>query len=90
MRYEWDPRKARSNAARHGVTFEEALTVFDDDFSVTGPDPDHSIDEERFITFGFSDRHRLLVVAHTLRTGTIRIISARVTTRRERRLYEEG
>jgi uncharacterized DUF497 family protein len=90
VRYEWDSRKARSNAVRHKVTFDEARTVFDDYFSVSGPDPDHSIDEERFVTFGRSVHNRLLVVAHTDRAGTIRIISARPATARERWLYEEG
>ena len=87
---EWDPEKAAENLAKHGVSFEEAATVFRDALSATGSDPDHSVDEERFITFGLSTAGRLLVVAHTDRDDTIRIISARPVTPREREIYEEG
>lgn len=73
MTFEWDPRKSAENRARHGVTFEEAATVFRDRLSATGTDPDHSVDEDRFITFGMSTAGRLLVVAHTNRDDTIRI-----------------
>ena len=90
MRFEWDPGKAAENLAEHGVSFEEAATVFRDALSATGSDPDHSVDEERFITFGLSTAGRLLVVAHTDRDDTIRIISARPVTPREREIYEEG
>ena len=90
MTFEWDPRKAAENHARHGVTFEEAATVFRDPLSATGADPDHSVDEDRFITFGMSMAGRLLVVAHTDRDDTIRIISARPATPIERRVYEKG
>ena len=90
MRFEWDPEKAAENLAKHGVAFEEAATVFRDTLSATGSDPDHSFDEERFITFGVSTAGRLLVVAHTDREDTIRIISARPVTPRERKIYEEG
>ncbi|HBH01133.1 MAG TPA: hypothetical protein DDZ42_04290 [Candidatus Rokubacteria bacterium] len=90
MRFEWDPEKAAENLAKHGVSFEEAATVFRDALSATGSDPDHSVDEERFITFGLSTAGRLLVVAHTDRDDTIRIISARPVTPREREIYEEG
>ena len=90
MTFEWDPRKAAENRARHGVTFEEAATVFRDPLSATGADPDHSVDEDRFITFGMSTAGRLLVVAHSDRDDTIRIISARPVTPSERRIYEEG
>ena len=90
MTFEWDPRKAAENRARHGVTFEEAATVFRDPLSATGADPDHSVDEDRFITFGMSPAGRLLVVAHSDRDDTIRIISARPVTPSERRIYEEG
>jgi len=88
--FEWDPEKAAENLAKHGVSFEEAATVFRDALSATGPDPDHSFDEERFITFGLSTTGRLLVVAHTDRDDTIRIISARPVTPSERKIYEEG
>ena len=90
MKFEWDPGKAAENVAKHGVSFEEAATVFRDTLSVTGLDPDHSIDEERLVIFGVSTSGRLLVVAHTERGDTIRIISARPTTPAERRIYEEG
>jgi len=90
LRFEWDPEKAAENLAKHGVSFEEAATVFRDALSATGSDPDHSVDEERFITFGLSTAGRLLVVAHTDRDDTIRIISARPVTPREREIYEEG
>ena len=90
MRFEWDPAKAADNVARHGVSFQEAATVFRDPLSATGPDPDHSFDEERFVTFGISTSGRLLVIAHTERGDTIRIISARPATVGERKIYEEG
>jgi uncharacterized DUF497 family protein len=90
MRYEWDARKAAANRAKHGVSFEEAATVFRDPLSQTGDDPDHSVTENRFVTFGLSARRRLLVVAHTQQGDTIRIISAREATARERAIYEEG
>jgi uncharacterized DUF497 family protein len=87
---EWDRRKASENAVKHGVSFDEAATVFDDPLAMTGSDPDHSIDEDRFVTFGMSSRGRLVAVAHTDRDDTIRIISARRATPGERRIYEEG
>ena len=90
MRYEWDARKAAANRSKHGVSFEEAATVFRDPLSQTGGDPDHSAAENRFVTFGLSARGRLLVVAHTEQGDTIRIISAREATARERAIYEEG
>ena len=90
MRFEWDPEKAADNLAKHGVSFEEAATVFRDPLSATGSDPDHAFDEERFVTFGMSAHGRLLVVAHTDRDDTIRIISARPMTASERNIYEEG
>ena len=73
---EWDPNKAARNVRKHGVTFEDAATVFQDDLSITVPDPDHSMEEERFITVGVSSQNRLLMVAHTERGDFIRIISA--------------
>ncbi|MBM3219644.1 MAG: BrnT family toxin [Candidatus Rokubacteria bacterium] len=90
MRFEWDPGKAAENVATPGVSFEEAATVFRDVLSATGADPDHSIDEERFVTFGISTGGRLLAISHTDRDDTIRIISARPATRSERKIYEEG
>lgn len=90
MHFEWDPVKARKNLRKHGVTFEEASSVFHDPLAVTGANPDHSEGEERMVTFGLSSLGRLLVVAHTERGDAIRIISARATTQHERRIYEEG
>jgi uncharacterized DUF497 family protein len=90
VNFEWDPAKAADNLAKHGVSFEEAATVFRDALSQTGADPDHSIGEERFVTFGVSTGGRLLVVAHTERGDTIRIISAREAGPGERTIYEEG
>jgi hypothetical protein len=90
MEVTWDPRKATANHRKHKVSFEEASTVLADPLSITGGDPDHSIGEVRWITFGFSNRQRLLAVSHTEEGDIIRIISARAATRPERRLYEEG
>lgn len=87
---EWDPIKARTNRQKHGVTFEEASTVFTDTFSSTIPDPLHSEAEDRFIIIGQSIRRRLLIVVHTDREDVIRIISARVANAREKRTYEEA
>ncbi len=89
LRFRWDPRKAVSNERKHGVGFREATTVFDDPLSVTIPDPDHSLHERRFVLVGLSNRARLLVVAHSERGESIRIISARRADRQERRNYEE-
>lgn len=90
MRFTWDPSKAEANLRKHGVSFEEASTSFRDPLSVTGADPDHSVGENRLITFGESVAGRLLVVAHTERGAVIRIFSARRATRPERKIYEEG
>ena len=76
-----------SNVRKHGVGFREATTAFDDSLSVTIPDPDHSMDEDRFLLLGVSNRRRLLVIAHTDRGEAIRIISARRASRRERAAY---
>jgi uncharacterized DUF497 family protein len=89
MRFQWDPTKARKNLDKHGVSFDEAASVFHDPLAATGADPDHSEGEERMVTFGLSSADRLLVVAHTERGDAIRIISARVATQHERRIYEE-
>jgi uncharacterized DUF497 family protein len=88
--FEWDPDKARRNIARHRVSFDEAVTVFDDPLAGTVPDPDHSVGEERLVTIGLSARRRLLVVSHTDDGRTVAIISARVATAHERRAYEQG
>lgn len=88
--FEWDVQKAASNLKRHGVSFAEAVTVFQDPVAKIHADPDHSVIEVREIIVGHSARHRLLVVAFTDRGGTIRLISARGATRRERRDYEEA
>ena len=87
--FEWDPRKESANRRKHGVAFEEATTVFDDLLSVTIPDPDHAIDEDRFVIIGVSDQRNLLVVVHTIRGERIRLISARPAIKHERRKYEE-
>ena len=87
MRFEWDPDKARRNLTKHGVSFEEAATAFADPLSITRFDPDHSEDEERYLLLGATHEGRLVVVAHTDRRENIRIISARLATRRERRTY---
>lgn len=88
--FEWDRRKAASNFKKHGVTFEEAASAFGDPLSLTIYDPDHSEEEDRFILIGQSGRRRLVVVAHTDKSDTIRIISARPATRGERTYYEKG
>ena len=90
MKFEWDAQKADSNLKKHGVLFSEAATVLSDALSITYYDPDHSIREHRFITIGMSRSGRVLMVAHTDRGNNVRIISARKTTRRERKYYEEG
>lgn len=88
--FEWDAEKARENLHKHGVSFDEAVTAFSDPLSRTIRDPDHSDTEERYILMGVSDRMRLLVVAHTERGDRIRLITARIASKRERRQYEEG
>lgn len=90
MIVEWDDRKAASNARKHGVTFQEATTVLEHALSTTFRDPDHSVEEARFITIGPSSIGRMLMVAHTDRAEAVRLISARPATRSERRFYEEG
>jgi hypothetical protein len=90
MRFEWDPEKARRNVAKHGVSFEEAATAFGDPLSLTIFDPDHSEEEDRFILLGQTYTGRLVVVVHTDRGENVRIISAGLAARRERRAYENG
>ncbi|MBW4418460.1 MAG: BrnT family toxin [Myxacorys californica WJT36-NPBG1] len=90
MKFEWNPDKAILNLEKHGVSFQEAATVFNNPLSVTFPDPDHSIGENRYVIIGISRFERLLIVAHTDRGEKVRIISARKATQQERRFYEEG
>jgi uncharacterized DUF497 family protein len=89
MKFEWDPKKAKQNLKKHKTSFDEASTVFNDDLSITFPDPDHSEDEDRLIIIGMSEKKRLLMVAHVDREERLRIISARELTRTERKDYEE-
>lgn len=89
MEFEWDHHKAEANLTKDAISFEEATTVFGDPLSLTISDPDHSEDEQRFIILGQSFEGRLLVVIHTERGAGIRIIGARLATRRERLSYEE-
>lgn len=90
MNYDWNAAKAAINLRKHGVSFEEAASVFGDPLAYTFADPDHSIGEARWLTFGYSARQRLLVVAHVEYEQGIRIISARQATSHERRIYEEA
>jgi uncharacterized DUF497 family protein len=90
MEFEWDERKARANIKKHGVSFHEAATVFGDPLAITFPDPDHSEEEDRSVTFGLSQSQRLLIVAHTNRGARTRIISALVMTGKEKVIYAEG
>lgn len=90
MEFEWDKEKAESNIQRHGVSFQEASTVFGDPLAITFHDPEHSKDETRYITFGLSMFNHLMVVSHTERRGRMRIISARLMTKKERKIYEDG
>ena len=90
MEFEWDEKKATANEKKHDVSFHEAATIFSDLLAITFPDPDHSEKEHRNLTFGMSRSNRLLIVAHTDRGYNIRIISARLMTRQERKIYEEG
>jgi len=89
VNFEWDPGKARKNRRKHRISFQEAATVFGDPLAVTYPDPDHSLSEQRFITLGMSSTGRVLMVAHVDRDENVRIVSARRTTQRERKSYEE-
>jgi uncharacterized DUF497 family protein len=89
VNFEWDPDKEAQNRRKHRISFHEAATVFADPLAVTYHDPDHSLSEERFITVGMSRAGRVLIVAHSDRGENIRIISARKTTLRERKHYEE-
>jgi hypothetical protein len=90
MEFEWDPKKAATNIRKHDVTFQEAAMVFGDPLAVTFEDPDHSVNENRQITFGLSLQKRFLIISHTEREGRTRIINARLMDRNERKIYEEG
>ena len=90
MRFDWNARKAAANLRKHGVAFDEAASVFLDPLSATGDDPDHSLDERRFVTFGISSSGRLPVVARVQDDDVTRIVTARLATRAERKLSEEG
>jgi uncharacterized DUF497 family protein len=90
LTFQWDPRKDSANSSKHGVSFDEAKTVFGDPFARIFDDPDHSIEECREIIVGQSSLRRLLVVCFNQRSPGIRIVSARRTTKRERRDYEES
>jgi uncharacterized DUF497 family protein len=90
LEFEWDREKERANRKKHRVSFQEAATAFSDPRSVTFYDPDHSDDEDRYITIGTSETGRLVIISHTDRDDRIRIISARQAARRERKIYENG
>ena len=91
MEFIWDPNKAESNQKKHGVTFEEAVTAFNDPHAMIMEDPTHSQHEERFLVLGLSERYRVLVVVFVERVrDQLRIISARPATAHERRLYESS
>ena len=90
LHFEWDEAKAKANLKKHGVSFEEAKSVFLDDRAKMIPDPDHSVEEERFVLLGYSSSLKLLVVCHCYRSEgrVIRLISARKATRKEAQIYE--
>lgn len=90
MQFEWDPEKAATNIAKHGVSFDEASSVFGDSLATTIPDPDHSANEQRFLTTGLSSQQRTVIVWHVDRGTVVRIIGARLATPWERRIYESG
>jgi uncharacterized DUF497 family protein len=90
MKFEWDQSKAASNLKKHGVSFEEAKTVFDNPLAVIFDDEAHSVNEQREIIIGHSRQNRLLLIAFTERSGNVRIISARLATRNEREDYEQN
>ena len=90
MTFEWDERKAAANLKKHHVAFEDAASVFLNALAITFPDPDHSLEESREITLGYTMEGRLVFVSHCERGQRIRIISARLATRIERKQYEEG
>jgi uncharacterized protein len=85
--FEWDESKAEANLEKHGVSFDEAATAFTDPFAIILADPDHSVEEERFLLIGFSNANGLLIISYTEKGSTIRLISARPTTKKEVILY---
>ena len=89
MEFEADPVKAAQNFKKHKVSFEEAASIFGDSMEITYPDPDHSVGEMRWLSFGMSGRGRVLAVIYTERRGKVRLVSARVATKHERKIYEE-
>ncbi|MGK7887405.1 MAG: BrnT family toxin [Crocosphaera sp.] len=90
MEFEWDENKAKQNLSKHGVSFEEAKTIFDDPLYVDFYDPDHSENEERYLIIGQSNQRRILILSYTERGNKIRLISAREVTPNERKTYEQG
>jgi uncharacterized protein len=90
LKFEWNPRKAASNLSKHGVSFQEAIKAFADPLARVFDDEDHSVDEQREILIGHSTKDRLLIVSFTAQGASVRIISARKATRRERKEYEEN
>ncbi len=90
LKFEWDTAKASANFRKHGASFEEAASIFGDSLALTFSDPDHSVGEKRWISFGVSNQDRLLTVIHAERGRSVRIISARKATRHEREIYEQG
>jgi uncharacterized DUF497 family protein len=88
--YEWDASKATQNLKKHGVSFDEAASAFGDPFTLTIPDPHHSLDELRFVTIGMTAQQRLVTIVHTDRGDAVRLISARQASRKERHDYEEA
>ena len=89
LKFEWDEQKAKTNQIKHGISFDEAITIFDDPLSLNFNDPDHSRGEDRYIIIDLSNQGRLLFVSHTDRNNRIRLISARLLTPKEKRYYEQ-
>jgi uncharacterized DUF497 family protein len=89
VEFEWDNRKAAKNLKKHGVSFQEAASVFGDPLAMTFEDPDHSIDEHRLLTFGTTRNGKMVTLSHTERDGSMRIISTRLMQKHEREIYEE-
>ena len=92
MRFEWDENKNQINQQKHGISFEEAQTVFFDDYAILFDDPDHSIGEERFLIIGVTENEKVCIVSHCYKDkgNVIRIISARPATKKEKKTYTEG
>lgn len=92
IRFEWDENKNRINQQKHGISFEEASTVFYDDYAVLFDDPDHSEEEERFLIIGITSKEKVCIVSHCYRSSDqkIRIISARKATKPEQKIYLEN